>query len=563
MATYHCSIKNGKSGNGKAHSDYILREGDYAYGTKKEELVYKQFGNLPPWSASPAEFFAKADLYERKNGNVYTEFEIALPNELSLEENVKLVQRFVEENVGNNKVYCFAIHEKNAALDEKNRQPHAHIMFSERIIENKQNIKPDYQFFKNFKAKNTEWGGYKKDDRFTAKNGIGPQNVLKVRESLEKIINETYEKNGLDVRISCKSLKDLRAEAMLKNDKEQYDFYDRPAQNHLGPKLANQMKKQMKKPDFQFKHLSDKARLYVLSKEIQTTCNEIRKYKKIITELRGLEAQEKLNIVSLKADIAGKTPEEITLNGTKFANRLYASAFTIGNKVKENNQRIEAVQKFILSDERIHKIALSVYTKGQSKELDKEKRKVAKLRKDFDATFDKFAQKPMPKWHELNYKREYNDEKNKLLNWQNDVLEREKNFAVKLEMYEAKLRKPEYIAGIKEIEAALHKKNEVRKEYISNIKQSNKNLKAMGRQLLALNNKLLPGYNYKLDKNAADFIKKFNLEKQHGHDPALQSKLESSINKLKAAVNKARDEQVKGGMKANLSVDIKDNGMEI
>ncbi len=563
MATYHCSIKNGKSGNGKAHSDYILREGDYAYGTKKEELVYKQFGNLPPWSASPAEFFAKADLYERKNGNVYTEFEIALPNELSLEENIKLVQRFVEENVGNNKVYCFAIHEKNAALDEKNRQPHAHIMFSERIIENKQNIKPDYQFFKNFKAKNTEWGGYKKDDRFTAKNGIGPQNVLKVRESLEKIINETYEKNGLDVRISCKSLKDLRAEAMLKNDKEQYDFYDRPAQNHLGPKLANQMKKQMKKPDFQFKHLSDKARLYVLSKEIQTTCNEIRKYKKIIEELRQLEAQEKLNIVSLKADLAGKTPEEITLNGTKFANRLYASAFTIGNKVKENNQRIEAVQKFILSDERIHKIALSVYTKGQSKELDKEKRKVVKLRKDFDAAFDKFAQKPMPKWHELNYKREYNDEKNKLLKWQNDVLEREKNLAAKLEIYEAELRKPEHIAGIKEIEAALHKKNEVRKEYINNLKQSNKNLKAMGRQLLALNNKLLPGYNYKLDKNAADFIKKSNLEKQHGHDQTLQNKLENSINKLKAAVNKARDEQVKGGMKADLSIDIKDNNIEI
>lgn len=426
MATYHCSIKNGKTGNGKAHCDYILRVGSYANGTKKEELVYSQFGNLPSWAASPSEFFERADLYERKNGNIYTEFEIALPNELSLEENIKLVQHFVEENVGNNKVYCFAIHEKNAALDEKNRQPHAHIMFCERVIENKQNIKPDYQFFKKYNVKNPEWGGYKKDDRFTKSLAVGSQNTLKVRKSLEKIINETYEKNGLDIRVSCKSLKDLRAEAMLKNDKEQFDYYDRPAQNHLGPKLANQMKKQMKKPDFQFKHLSEKARLYVLSKEIKTTCNEILKYKKIIAELREVEAKEKLNIVSLKADLTGKTPEEITLNGTKLANRLYASAFTIGNKVKENNHRIEAVQKFILSDERIHKIALSVYTKGQSKQIDKEKRKVAKLRKDFDATFDKFAQKPMPKWHEINYKREYADEKNKLLKWQNDVLEREK-----------------------------------------------------------------------------------------------------------------------------------------
>lgn len=97
MATYHCSIKNGKTGNAKRHCEYILREGSYANGPKKEELVYKQFGNLPDWSAKPTDFFAAADLYERKNGNAYKEFEIALPAELSLEENIKLVQCFVEK----------------------------------------------------------------------------------------------------------------------------------------------------------------------------------------------------------------------------------------------------------------------------------------------------------------------------------------------------------------------------------------------------------------------------------------------------------------------------------
>lgn len=70
----------------------------------------------------------------------------------------------------------------------------------------------------------------------------------------------------------------------------------------------------------------------------------------------------------------------------------------------------------ILTDDRIHKIALSVYTKGQSKRLDKEKRKVAELRNKFDAAFDAFAQKPTPKWHELNYKRDYNEEKTSCLN---------------------------------------------------------------------------------------------------------------------------------------------------
>lgn len=563
MATYHCSIKNGKTGNAKRHCEYILREGSYANGPKKEELVYKQFGNLPDWSAKPTDFFAAADLYERKDGNAYTEFEIALPSELTLEENIKLVQRFVEENVGNNKAYCFAIHEKNAALDNDKRQPHAHIMFSERIIENKQNVKPDYQFFKRYNKKYPERGGYKKDDRFTAKNGAGPQNVLKVRKSLERIINEAYEKNGIEARVSCKSLRDLRSEAMLKNDKEQFDFYDRPAQNHLGPKLANQMKKQMKKPDFKFEHLSDKARLYVLSKEIKTTCEEIKKYQNVIKELRELEAHEKLNLVNLKADLSEKTVEEITLDGKKFADRLYSSAFAIGNKVKENNQSIQLTQKLILTDDRIHKIALSVYTKGQSKRLDKEKRKVAELRKKFDAAFDAFAQKPTPKWHELNYKRDYNEEKNKLLKWQNDVLEKEKNLAEKLEIYEREIQKPEHIAGIKEIETALKNKNEARKEYLKQLKESNRNLKYLGRQFLGLSQKIMPQFSYKVDKEAAGFIKKSNLANQDRRDPTLQEKLESSLNKLKAAVNKTRDERVKGGMRADLNVDVRDNGMEM
>lgn len=83
---------------------------------------------------------------------------------------------------------------KNAAFDDTNKQPHAHIMFSERIIENKENIKPDYQFFKKYNIKQPERGGYKKDDRFTKSLAVGSQNTLKVRKNLEKIINDTYEK---------------------------------------------------------------------------------------------------------------------------------------------------------------------------------------------------------------------------------------------------------------------------------------------------------------------------------------------------------------------------------
>lgn len=137
MATYHFSLKQGKVGKAKMHCDYINREGRYANGKMKEELVYKESGNLPIWAKSATDFFAKADVFERANGNAYTEFEMALPAEISLDENIKLVKEFVKKHVGENKVYAFAIHEKMAALNPTQRQPHVHLMFSERVIDDK------------------------------------------------------------------------------------------------------------------------------------------------------------------------------------------------------------------------------------------------------------------------------------------------------------------------------------------------------------------------------------------------------------------------------------------
>ena len=69
-----------------------MREGKYsAEASGREDLVYKETFNLPEWTNNQAiEFWKAADEYERANGIVYFEFEIALPNELSNIENVSL-----------------------------------------------------------------------------------------------------------------------------------------------------------------------------------------------------------------------------------------------------------------------------------------------------------------------------------------------------------------------------------------------------------------------------------------------------------------------------------------
>lgn len=121
MATYHLSLKNGKVGTAKQHADYILREGRYSGGKRAEELVYKD-ANLPHWARSASVFFACADKYERANGRAYTEFEIALPNELTHKENEKLVNDFITTHIGNNKVWAYAIHSKSATFDDSQEQ---------------------------------------------------------------------------------------------------------------------------------------------------------------------------------------------------------------------------------------------------------------------------------------------------------------------------------------------------------------------------------------------------------------------------------------------------------
>lgn len=242
MAIYHLSLKNGKVGNGKTHAEYIIREGKYAGSKKAEELVFKS-ANLPYWCDSAVEFFSKADIYERINGRVYKEFEIALPNELSHEENQKLVEIFIENHIGNNKVWAYAIHSKPATFASDQEQIHAHIMFSERIVENgMKEAKRPSSFFKRYNAKNPSKGGYKKDRALSAKGEVR-KNLLHIRQSWEDQINEAYKEKGIDERVSCKTLSAQKEAAEEIGDMVLAEFFDRNPQEHLGPTLAYKTKK--------------------------------------------------------------------------------------------------------------------------------------------------------------------------------------------------------------------------------------------------------------------------------------------------------------------------------
>lgn len=204
MATYHLSVKTGKRGRASEHAAYIAREGKYSKNLQQEELVVIECGNLPEWAnGNPKSFWEMADKHERINGAAYREFEVALPVELTTNQQVELVHEFIEHQIGN-KPYQFAIHVPQAALGGID-QPHAHIMLSDR--------KPDgiergpEQHFKRSNPHHPELGGCKKDSGGKEPHAL-KNDLITCRESWANLQNKHLEKYGYEQRVDHRSNQD-------------------------------------------------------------------------------------------------------------------------------------------------------------------------------------------------------------------------------------------------------------------------------------------------------------------------------------------------------------------
>ena len=127
MPTYHLTYKrqqNRKDNLGiiesKRHFDYICRESKYKnIRNHGEDLRHKSNGNLPFWAKEPGLFWDAADNNERKNGCAYREIQVGLAQELSLDDNIKCVEKLLEElGIKKEHAYFYAIHEKPAQHDK-------------------------------------------------------------------------------------------------------------------------------------------------------------------------------------------------------------------------------------------------------------------------------------------------------------------------------------------------------------------------------------------------------------------------------------------------------------
>ncbi|MGL6175415.1 MAG: MobA/MobL family protein, partial [Vibrionaceae bacterium] len=224
MATYHFSVKIGSKGKARPHAAYIGREEKYA---KIKDLKYKESGNMPSWAQHDAkEFWLATDQFERANGSAYRELEIALPRELNPAQRVELVQKFVKQEIGERHAYQFAIHNAKAAIDG-GEQPHAHIMFCERINDG---IERDPEhYFMRANSKNPQLGGAKKA-RFGETPTERKEHLIAQRERWADLQNRVLERYQHSVRVDARTLK---AQGI-----------DREAERHIGAGWVRKLPKE-------------------------------------------------------------------------------------------------------------------------------------------------------------------------------------------------------------------------------------------------------------------------------------------------------------------------------
>lgn len=217
-----------------SHVEYIDRENAFA---KKGGCVYKS-NRLPQWAkGSPNAFFRAADKYSPEKARRYQEFEFALQNELTLEQNVEIIEAFIQKVIPDH-YYTYAVHDKIGVMSDGTHNLHVHLMFSPRTIddvEKKKERGPKFYFKyplkktakdQSFKARRER--GAPMDRKMSHRNFLG-----EARVAYAEITNEILRKYGHSARIDHHSLAYQRKRAMAEGDAFLVKLLDRVPETHI------------------------------------------------------------------------------------------------------------------------------------------------------------------------------------------------------------------------------------------------------------------------------------------------------------------------------------------
>ena len=253
MASYHLRVKNdtksgGKRISAKKHVDYILREDGKSHAdyinregaqSDRTDCVFKG-SQLPKWAKGSAQkFFSAATRYEDKGNVRYREIELSLPNELSLEQNLEILDRFIADHLSNH-YYAYAVHEKVGELSGE-RHPHVHIMFSERLIDDVEKIseRPACKYFRRAAKplKGEQVASFERRCQHGApkdKKWHNKKYLYELRADFARIQNDVLAQNGFSIRVDYRSLKAQQIEAENHGDDFLANLSKRIPESYIG-----------------------------------------------------------------------------------------------------------------------------------------------------------------------------------------------------------------------------------------------------------------------------------------------------------------------------------------
>jgi hypothetical protein len=189
VAIVHVAFKSSSQAPpAAAHANYISRKGQYQ---QRGGVELVESGNMPEFArADPHMFWIAADTHERANGRTYTEVQIALPRELDRSQREDLARQATRELLGDRFAYTLAVH---APLAKDNLdQPHMHLMFSERAVDETTRGLAEERFFKR--------NGAKKDPAWNAR-----EKPEEVREKWVEMMNGAMQRAGHEQRLDARS----------------------------------------------------------------------------------------------------------------------------------------------------------------------------------------------------------------------------------------------------------------------------------------------------------------------------------------------------------------------
>ena len=190
MASYHFSVKSKSKGYAVSHFFYIARLAHFQHirESSQEVVEYIHYGAcMPSWVSKPSEFWKAADTFERANAKAYMEYEFALPNELTAQQRISLVNAFLEKHMVQHQYpHSYAIHNVKSRLSGED-QPHCHLMFSLRADDGIS--RSPEQYFKRYNAKSPEKGGVRKKQLQEGFEGYS-EFLLFIRKEWEHFLND-------------------------------------------------------------------------------------------------------------------------------------------------------------------------------------------------------------------------------------------------------------------------------------------------------------------------------------------------------------------------------------